>query len=461
MSKLSKRSMLRASVGFVTAGALARPYIANAAAKTATVWWAQGFIAEEDASFRNMVAAYEKSSGNTIDYSIVPFAPLNQKVISALTSGDVPDLISVDGSDRRIVPQNAWLDKLVDMTDVVDMQKSRYHPTALLATRYYNNVEKKRGIYLAPYKTNVCPFHVWNSLVEKAGYRLSDAPKTWDAFWDFFKPMQQKLRDKGMRGVYALGLQPTTTGPNDGNYLFHGFLIAYGGKDILTSDGKPHLDDPRVREAVIKALTYIATAYKEGYVPPGAVSWNDADDNNAFHAKQMIMDFDGTISTELALYHKKEEYEDIVTMGLPRDNADNLLPSQLAIGGGFIPKGAKNVEVAKDFAKYVIQPEVANAYLKGGLGRWLPAISEVAKTDPFWLDPKDQHVSAYTQQGLFSPTVPQYPVYNPGYAEVEATQIWGLAEADVLREGMTPQAAAEKALKRIEQIFAKYPIAQT
>ena len=171
MSKLSKRSMLRASLGFAATGALARPYIANAAAKTASVWWAQGFIAEEDASFRNMVAGYKKASGNTIDYSLVPFAPLNQKVISALTSGDVPDLISVDGSDRRIVPQNAWLDKLVDMTDVVDTQKSRYHPTALLATRYYNNVEKKRSVYLAPYKTNVCPFHVWNSLVEKAGGR--------------------------------------------------------------------------------------------------------------------------------------------------------------------------------------------------------------------------------------------------------------------------------------------------
>ena len=67
------------------------------------------------------------------------------------------------------------------------------------------------------YKTAVLPFHIWNSLVEKAGYKLSDAPKTWDAFWDFFKPMQKKLRDKGMRGVYALGLQPTTTGPADGN----------------------------------------------------------------------------------------------------------------------------------------------------------------------------------------------------------------------------------------------------
>jgi multiple sugar transport system substrate-binding protein len=238
-------------------------------------------------------------------------------------------------------------------------------------------------------------------------------------------------------------------------------MIAYGGKDIVTPDGNPHLDDPRVKEAVIKALTYISTAYKEGYVPPGAVSWSDSDDNNAFHAKQMIMDFDGTISTELALYHKKEEYEDVVTMGLPLDNAGKPLPSQLATGGGFIPKGAKNVEVAKDFAKYLIQPQVANAYLKGGLGRYLPAMTELAKDDPFWLDSKDQHISAYTRQGLFSPTVPQYPAYNPGYAEVEATQIWGLAEIDVIREGMTPQAAAEKALKRIGEILAKYPIVQT
>ena len=198
MSKLSKRSVLRASLGFVAASALARPYIANAAAKTASVWWAQGFIPEEDASFKNMIAAYEKASGNTIDYNIVPFAPLNAKVISALTTGDVPDLISVDGSDRRIVPQNAWVDKLIDMTDVVDTQKSHYHPTALLASRYYNNVQKKRSVYLAPYKTNVSPFHVWNSLVEKAGYKLSDAPKTWDAYWDFFKPMQKSLREKGI-----------------------------------------------------------------------------------------------------------------------------------------------------------------------------------------------------------------------------------------------------------------------
>ena len=72
MGNLSRRSVLRSSLGFAAAGMLARPNIANAAATTATVWWVQGFAQEEDVSFRKIVADYEKASGNTIDYSIIP-----------------------------------------------------------------------------------------------------------------------------------------------------------------------------------------------------------------------------------------------------------------------------------------------------------------------------------------------------------------------------------------------------
>src|SRR5258708_25716445 len=155
--------------------------------------------------------------------------------------------------------------------------------------------------------------------------------------------MEKGLRAKGMRGVYALGLQPTTAGPTDGNALFHHFLIAYGGTRIVTKDGAPHLDDPQVKEAAIKALTYITTAFKEGYVPPGALSWNDADDNNAFHAKQIIVDLDYPISTELALYHKKEDYDDILTLGLPLDNAPQPIPSPLPPPAPSLPKSTKNL----------------------------------------------------------------------------------------------------------------------
>src|SRR5262249_11023767 len=236
MSKLNRRSVLRGSVALAAAGTLGRPFIANAAATTVSVWWPQGFVREEEVGFRAVIAEYEKASGNKIDHTLIPFAPLMQKIVGALTTGDVPDVMSHDTAPVTVIPQNAWNDKLVDLTDVVETQKPQYHPTALLAAQYYNNVTKKRSFYYAPYTTSVSPFHIWNSLIEKAGYNLADAPKPWAAFWHFFKPMQKKLRDKGMRGVYALGLQPTTTGPADGNALFHYFLTAYGGNGIVTQN---------------------------------------------------------------------------------------------------------------------------------------------------------------------------------------------------------------------------------
>jgi multiple sugar transport system substrate-binding protein len=196
-------------------------------------------------------------------------------------------------------------------------------------------------------------------------------------------------------------------------------------------------------------------------VPPGVVNWNDADDNNAFHSKLMVMDFDGTISTEVALLStgKKAEYDDVVTHGLPLSNDGKVLPSQVALFGPVIPKGAKNIEVARDFAKFMIQPKVLNDYLKAGLGRWMLPIPEIAKSDPFWLK-EDPHRTAYGTQTLINPTVPIYEAFNPAIAQVGAEHCFMDAVFDVLNNGVASTAAIEKAFKRTEQIFTKYPIQQ-
>src|SRR5581483_6908930 len=264
----SRRSVLRGSLALAATGTLGRPFIANAQAKTATVLWVQGFVKEEDEAFKKLVADYEKASGNKIDFSLIPFGPAMQKIVAGLTSGDAPDVMFHDIADNSVVPQNAWNDKLEDVSDVVDTQKAHYHPTALRASQYFNNVSKQRHAYYVPVKIGVLPVHCWSSMVEKAGFKLADAPKTWDAFWDFFKPMQKKLRES-MRGVYVHGIQATTNGPADGNNTFHHFLIANGGYGIVTEDGQSHVNDPKVKDAVIKTLTYISTSFKEGYVPPG------------------------------------------------------------------------------------------------------------------------------------------------------------------------------------------------
>jgi multiple sugar transport system substrate-binding protein len=196
---------------------------------------------------------------------------MRQKIVSATASGVVPDLYQ--NTPVEVIALQAWEDKLVDVSDVVETQKTQYTPTALLTVNCYNSVEKKRSFYGVPYTVGCQTNHIWRPLLVKAGYTLEDLPKTWDAFYDFFKDVQKKLRAQGVRNVYGLGLNVTTNGV-DPNNVFNYFLHAYGGGDIVTKDVKLHLDDAKVREAAIKAVTYPATAYKDGFVPPGAINWN-------------------------------------------------------------------------------------------------------------------------------------------------------------------------------------------
>jgi len=174
---------------------VAHPHITNAAATTATVWWAQRFAQVEDLAFKKLAADYQRASGNTIDYTIIPFAPMRQKIVSAMTSGVVPDLFT--NNPVEILALYAWDNKLVDATDVVETQKSKYTETALLSSYCYNSIEKRRSYYAVPYTCAVRPNHVWRPLVEKAGYTMEDIPKTWDAYYDFFKEVQKKAARPG------------------------------------------------------------------------------------------------------------------------------------------------------------------------------------------------------------------------------------------------------------------------
>jgi len=453
--KVSRRLLMRGAVGVAASSTLSMPFIANAQAKTAVCWLNQGFIPQEDAAMRKVAEDYIKASGNKLEYSIMPFMAMNQKTISALTSGDVPDLVFMD-APSSIIPQNAWDDKLVDVSDVVAPYEAQLSETAKLCSTFYNKATKKRAYYLCPIKQGATPFHIWGDLVEKAGLKMEEIPAKWDGVWNYLKQAQAPLRSKGMRKIFACGLQVTTVGPNDGNNVFTHFLIANGGEGIVTSDGKLHVDDPKVREAAIKAVEFMTNLYKEGVVPPEALSWNDADDNNGYHEKLFMMDFDGTLSTELAMIkNEKAFYQEMKVVAPQQKNDGTPMKTQVNAGGGYIPKGAKNVEVAKDFMKYFMQPKVMNDNLKAGLGRWVPAIPQAVKDDPWWLNSGLPCVTPYVNQAVLNPTLPVFEGYTPAWGQANAEQLWGLAHADVIKGGMKVADAVDKAFKRCSEIFAK------
>ncbi len=429
---------------------------ARAAGQTVTVWWNQGFYPSEDQAMRDSVAAWEKATGNKVDLTFYSTSDLPAKIVSAMTTGDVPDLCYVDNADFLLLPQAVWNDRAEDVSDVVQTQVGEYSKAALTAASLYDNVAGRRAFYAIPMKQQALHYFAWRPMIEAAGFKVEDVPKTWDAYFDFFATVQKKLRAKGQR-VYGLGYSMATK-DSDSTYLFNQFLVAYGGQ-LVTPDGRLHTDDPKIRTAAIRALTALTAPYKAGDVPPGAINWGDPDNNSAFYAKQIVMTPNASVSIPVAQREKEDQYfHEILTYPQPLGPDGQPVISLVSVKLTFIPKGAHQVALAKDFMKYMIQPAVLDKYLVAGRGRWLPVMPSSIKSDPFWTDPKDPHLPVAVKQEEDGPTQPWFHAYNPAYSDVNAQQVWGKAEANVMQGGMTPEKAVDVAFQQINEIFAKYVI---
>jgi ABC-type glycerol-3-phosphate transport system substrate-binding protein len=57
-------------------------------------------------------------------------------------------------------------------------------------------------------------------------------------------------------------------------------------------------------------------------------------------------------------------------------------------------------------------------------------------------------------EAVLNPTLPVFEGYTPAWGQANAEQLWGQAHADVIKNGMKPADAIDKAFKRANQIFA-------
>jgi hypothetical protein len=65
---------------------------------------------------------------------------------------------------------------------------------------------------------------------------------------------------------------------------------------------------------------------------------------------------------------------------------------------------------------------------------------------------------ALCTEAALNPTVPLYNAFSPAGGQCDSEQLWGQAHADVIKNGMTPAAAIDRAFKRCNEIFAKITI---
>ena len=111
--------------------------------------------------------------------------------------------------------------------------------------------------------------HVWNSLLERAGFTLADIPKEWEAFWSFWCDRVQPAVRKalGRDDIWGVGLPMSVAATVDTEEELLQFELAYG-TPWLDRDRRLQVDDPTVRAGMIKALDAYTAIWRKGCTPP-------------------------------------------------------------------------------------------------------------------------------------------------------------------------------------------------
>ncbi|MDF5709596.1 MAG: ABC transporter substrate-binding protein [Nostoc sp. S4] len=422
------------------------------------IWWDKGFTQEEDEALKQLVSQWKTQTGNKIKLSLYSTDELPRRIQRAIVAGNLPDIVTSYTADREIIPRLSWEGKLADVSDVIEPLKSFYPEKILKTVQFYNNVTQKRSYYALPMSQATLHIFYWRDLLKQIGHQESDIPKNWDAFWEFWKRSQEDLRTKQLpdkkQKIYGLGLT-FSIGAADTYYFFEQILEAYNVQ-ILDSQDKLLLDDPKVRQGIINSLKWYTKFYQQGYVPPDAVNWLNPDNNRSLLNRSVVMTPNNSLSIPAAVRHNPDIYhQKLGILELP--NKPNGLPMRylITVKQVFLFADSKKQKLAKEFLAYLIKPEVMGNYLKVSGGRHLPVMTSEWQ-DPFWKDSKDPYLSTAAKIFLNRETRPFYFVQNPAYSLVLKHNVWGKAINRIILNKTSPEQAADEAIAQIKQIFDQW-----
>jgi multiple sugar transport system substrate-binding protein len=416
--------MKRFIAGAIAAGLLASASPALAQEKL-TVWWVKGFYKSEDDALLEAIKKFEQKSGVKVELSQYAVQDMIPKTVSALDAGTPPDVAYADVYDFQVAAKWAFDGKLEDISDVVTPMKERFAPNTVETAFLYNDKTKKKAYYAFPLKQQTMHIEYWVDMLEQAGFKETDIPKGWKDYWAFWcEKVQPAYRKASGSRAYGIG-QPLGVDSSDAYYSFLTFMDAYNVK-LVDDDGKLLVDDPKVRQGLIGALTDYTMPYLKGCTPPSSTSWKDPDNNVAFHNKTTVLTHNATISIAA------KWLDDINNQTLTQEQRDQ----------------AKNKAKAKEFISFLLEEDNLTPYVEGALGRWFP-VTKVGQERPFWQ--ADRHRKSVYEQ-YKAGTVPFEFTKNYKFTVLNNENVWAKAANRVVSEKIPVDKAVDEMIARIKQV---------
>jgi multiple sugar transport system substrate-binding protein len=357
-----------AAVAVLTALMIAAAGLAatsQAEAEELTIWvgWSAGHELKE---FKKVVSEYDVKNKN-VDIKVVG-GIVDDKIIAALRSGNVPDVVSSFQSNNVGIfcPSGGW----IDLGPYLKRDKINVNIFPA-ASRYYTQY---KGIRCAlPLLADTFGFYYNKALFKKAG--LTRVPKTFSELSTYAKKLTVRKADGSLDVV----------GYNPNALFYHGGagISTYGtliGATYFDKSGKSNLS----RDAGWSRLLKWQKSLIDWYGYDKLVRWqtgagDEFSASHAFERGKLAMMLDG----EWRVAFLKNERPELQygTAPMPVDNANKSLYGSGYVNGTIIgiPKGVKHQEEAWKLVRYLTTNDHALAKFSNGI-RNVPSTRSSSKS---------------------------------------------------------------------------------
>lgn len=381
---------------------------ASAADKKEVVIWD---YFETDAQKQMMKSLIDEFNASQDEYEAshvyVPFADYEKQLTLGIASGELPDLVILDGCGMASFIQLGLFGDISDADINWDEYMEGPMESTMLDGKHY-------GI---PFATNCTALFYNKDLFDAAGIDYPDENTTWDEFHEMAKALTKD-------GVSGFGNAATNT--DEGTFQCLQWLYTAGGSYTDIEDG-------------VDAYKLMQEMIEDGSWTKECVNWTQSDVNNNFMAGNLAMQQNGPWQIP-GIEANAPDLNYGVTV-LPKKDADSEQATSILGGENMGVVNKDDTSGAEAFLKYYDQTDVMVDAMKQ-YGSYPPK-TEAAK-DSYWTD--DPIQKAFLTQ--IDTSIPRGPSAAwPSYSSAIQT---GFQE--VMTSAKTPEQAAKDTQAAVDAV---------
>ena len=396
-------SMACASTLFV-----ATAVTASAADKKEVVIWDYFETDAQKEMMQSLIHGFNASQDEyEASHVYVPFADYEKQLTLGIASGELPDLVILDGCSMASFIQ---LGLFGDISDV-DINWDEYMEGPMESTMLDG---KHYGI---PFATNCTALFYNKDMFDAAGIDYPDENTTWDEFHEMAKALTKD-------GVSGFGNAATNT--DEGTFQCLQWIYTAGGSYTDIEDG-------------VDAYKLMQEMIEDGSWTKECVNWTQSDVNNNFMAGNLAMQQNGPWQIP-GIEANAPDLNYGVTV-LPKKDADSEQATSILGGENMGVVNKDDTSGAQAFLKYYDQTDVMVDAMKQ-YGSYPPKTE--AASDTYWTD--DPIQKAFLTQ--IDTSIPRGPSAAwPSYSSAIQT---GFQE--VMTSAKTPEQAAKDTQAAVDAV---------